>query len=772
MNTRRRELIDSQKLTPLMPLIYVAWADGELSSDESTMIEEHCAELLGEPELKSLKAWLDRNDPPSSSELIELLMELRDRTDDLTIVERTSLAELGYQMAEVEHDDEDLSSSGLRTALDELERTLGYIGPEAARDILPRQEKESVYTLNEPEAKFDVSKMAGLIDGPYREHKRKVRQLLANDERFSYRYDIDTSLQRDRVLSWLHVLADEGLGALAYPGVVAEGTDLGHFISTFETLAYFDQSLVVKYGVQFGLWGGSIYFLGTDAQREKWLSSVADMSLPGCFAMSELGHGSNVRDLQTVAQFDTETDEWVINTPTESARKEWIGNAARDGQMATVFAQLEVGDDGFGVHAFVVPIRDAAGEVLEGVTIEDNGHKMGLNGVDNGRIWFDNVRIPRENLLSRYASVTSEGEYESPIASPSRRFFTMLGTLVGGRIAVASAGNNTTKSALKIAIRYGARRRQFGPEGDQETPILNYRTHKRRLMPLLARTYGVSFALQKLIQDYLDKDEDSARAIEAFAAGMKAYATWHTTDTIQTCREACGGQGYLRNNRLPSLKEDTDIYATFEGDNIVLMLLVAKSQLTDFRNQFSDSKLFGMVRYVAERAATAVSELNPVVTRQVDSEHLRSTDFWLSALRYRENSLVSTVATRLKRRLDDGMDPFDAFNDVQDHLLSCAHAYTERAVGEAFLDAVADADPDEAKMLETLAALFGMQAVFDDVGWFLEQSYIAPNKARAVRTELNTLCEEVRDQALHLVEAFEIPESLLGAPIALGEQSG
>lgn len=772
MTPEHQKLIDHDRLTPLMPLLYVAWADGQLSEDEAERIKGHCSELLDDERMTAIEPWLDPQNPPSSKELLQLLMVLKRQARDLPSDERVGLAELGYEMARLEYPDEDWVSAGLKDALEDLEDSLGFAGPEATRDIIDRRDEEFTYDLDEPEPTFDIEKMAILLDGPYRDHKKKVRQELAEDDRFEYHYDIPKEQHRDHVWEWLQAITEKGYGALAFPGVTSEGTDLGHFISTFETLAYFDQSLVIKYGVQFGLWGGSIFFLGSDEQREKWLPQVANAELPGCFAMSELGHGSNVRDLETTATFDVETGEWIIHSPNEAARKEWIGNAARDGRMATVFAQLEVGDESYGVHAFVVPIRDDSGEPLDGISIQDNGDKMGLHGVDNGRIWFDQVRVPRENLLSRYASVDADGNYESPIASPSKRFFTMLGTLVGGRIAVAAAGNTTTKSATTIAIRYGARRRQFGPDGAQETAILDYRSHKRRLMPLVARTYGVSFALQHLVHEYMHKTEETAREVEALAAGLKSYATWHTTATIQECREACGGQGYLRSNRLPSLKEDTDIYATFEGDNTVLLLLVAKSLLSDFRSQFSDAKVFGMVRYVAERAATAVAELNPVVTRQTESSHLRSTDFWLSALKYRESSLVATVATRLKRRLDDDMDPFEAFNDVQDHLLSCAMASVEKVVGEQFAAAVERADGDEARELEKLAALYGIQAIFDDVGWFLEQGYVAPVKARAIRTELNNLCDETREQAIHYVDAFEIPDALLAAPIALGQPSG
>src|SRR6185295_13956632 len=178
------------------------------------------------------------------------------------------------------------------------------------------------------------------------------------------------------------------------------GGDLGRFIAAFETLAFHDLSLLVKFGVQFGLFGGSILQLGTERHHAAYLRQVGDLSLPGCFAMSETGHGSNVAELRTVARFDRERGDFELHTPDEMARKDWIGNAARDGRMATVFAQLEVDATPHGVHAFLVPIRGEGGSPLPGVTIEDCGRKGGLLGVDNGRLTFDRVRVPRESLLN------------------------------------------------------------------------------------------------------------------------------------------------------------------------------------------------------------------------------------------------------------------------------------------------------------------------------------------------------------------------------------
>src|ERR1044071_183280 len=247
------------------------------------------------------------------------------------------------------------------------------------------------------------------------------------------------------------------------------------------------------------------------SHHKRYLRAATSMELPGCFAMTETGHGSNVQALGTTATYDPATQEFVIHTPHEEARKDYIGNAARDGRMAVVFAQLcrqgipgragEPGAGDHGVHAFLVPLRDSDGDTLPGVRIEDCGPKLGLDGVDNGRIWFDHVRVPRENLLDRYASVAPDGTYTSPIENPTKRFFTMLGTLIQGRISVSGASISASKVELTIAIRRGLARRQFGLPGEEEALLLDYRTHQRRLLPALAKTYALSFAQQRLVDE-------------------------------------------------------------------------------------------------------------------------------------------------------------------------------------------------------------------------------------------------------------------------------
>ncbi|MGH7552858.1 MAG: acyl-CoA dehydrogenase, partial [Longimicrobiales bacterium] len=630
--------------------------------------------------------------------------------------------------------------------------------------LLPEGEEPAP---SRPPRPFDPAALHAFLDRDNFDVRRRTLELLSTPA-FAYVDGSDTAAYRERVMEWCHRLARERLTAIAYPARFGGENDVARSIAVFETLAYHDLSMLVKFGVQFGLFSGSIYQLGTHTHHERFLRSAATLELPGCFAMTETGHGSNVRDLETTAAYDAGSREFIIRTPSASARKDYIGNAALHGRMATVFAQLHAQGDVHGVHAFLVPIRDDHNRPMPGVRIEECGHKEGLNGVDNGRLSFADVRIPRENLLNRFGDVAEDGTYSSPIASPARRFFTMLGTLVAGRISIAAAAMNASKSGLTIAIRYAERRRQFGPEGQSEIPILDYLVLQRRLFSRLATTYALDFALKDLIRRFAAGSGADTREIEAHAAGLKAFSARHTVETLQACRQATGAQGYMSVNRLSILKADTDIFTTFEGANSVLLQLLARGLLTEYREEFGELRLWGVLKYMAGRAATVITELNPIATRRTDQEHLRDPAFLESALRYREDRLLDSLGRRLRRRIQDGQDSFAALNACQDHAIALAEAHVERVILERFDEGIDQCpEPGLATALARLAALFGLWTIEQDRGWFLETGYLEATKARAIRDQVNVLCGEIRPYAVALVDGFGIPDALLAAPIAI-----
>ena len=609
----------------------------------------------------------------------------------------------------------------------------------------------------------------------------------------------DVESYRAAVWEMLARLARDGHAVHGFPTAVGGRGDIGASVVSFEMLAFADLSLQVKSGVQWGLFGGAIQALGNEEQHARFLPGVMDLSLPGCFAMTETGHGSDVQSVHTTATYDPDTGEFVVDTPTESARKDYIGNAARDGRMAAVFVQLYSGQKGepperHGVHAVLVPLRGDDGEVLPGVEITDDGHKEGLNGVDNGRLAFHGVRVPRENLLDRYGSVAEDGTYSSSIESENRRFFTMLGALVRGRVSVSGSAVGAASLAQTIAVRYGEARRQFAaPGGEDEIVVLDYLAHQRKLLPGLARTYALRFAQNELVEMLHDIqttreaggeiDEKRQRELESRAAGTKALTTWHATATIQACREACGGQGYLSENRLGQLRADTDVFTTFEGDNTVLLQLVAKGLISGYADDFGNLDTLGTVRFVADQVLDTVAERTSL--RQL-AERLRAVgpgreeddvldrSWQVKLLDDREEHTLDGLVRRLRPAREKGISPerqFAIFNNAQDHLLRAARSHLDGLVLDAFVRGIdAAVDPSARALLGKVCDLFALSLIEEDKGWFLEHGRISATRAKTVTAEVNRLCRELRPHARALVDAFGIPEEWIGAPIATGAE--
>lgn len=642
------------------------------------------------------------------------------------------------------------------------------------------------------DARIDVGLLHDVLDGRWAEEKRATRALASNPDLLGIP-GLHRDEHRARVLDQLKMVAAAGVPARGFPESVGGGGTPGGYLAGFDELVHLDPSLQIKAGVQFGLFASAILHLGTEDHHLKWLPGALDVSLPGCFAMTEIGHGSDVAGVLTTAVYEPGTREFVIHTPVDAARKEYIGNAALHGQAAVVFARLITAGVDHGVHAFFVPIREAGpgGEMVPcaGVSFEDDGHKGGLNGIDNGRIRFEKVRIPRVNLLNRYGDVAEDGTYSSPIDSPARRFFTMISTLVQGRVSISGGAVAASRAALAIAVRYGTERRQFaGANPDEETVLMDYQRHQRRLLPHLAAVYAATFHQEKLLGEFHavmsgENDTDEARQLlETQAAGTKAVNTWRALDVIQEAREACGGAGYMAENRLVGLRADLDVFVTFEGDNTVLLQLVGKRLLTDYARAFAKADTAGKLRWVAGQAAEVpLYKLGLVRAAQTVQDtgsparsagQLRDPDTQRDLLAERVAEMVEEIALALRAVRRDGTATAVAVvNDHQHRLVEVARASAELAQWDSFTEAL-EAIPHGAtrRVLTRLRDLYGLTLIERDLAWYPIHGRLSAQRAGVVSGYVDRLLAWLRPHARDLVDAFGLSDDVLRAPIALGAE--
>ncbi|ALG84710.1 acyl-CoA dehydrogenase [Gordonia phthalatica] len=636
--------------------------------------------------------------------------------------------------------------------------------------------------------------LRSVLDGRWGPTRDVVRRQIT-EQRLLPQTGLTLDEYRTRMLGQMKDMVPLGFPASGFRPEHGGTGDVGSAVTAIETLGYGDLSLMVKAGVQWGLFGGAVENLGTQAHHDQYVKGLIDLDVLGCFAMTETGHGSNVQQLETTATYLPDSGEFEIHSPTPGSRKDYIGGAAEHARYAAVFAQLVTGAPGEeaasrGVHCFVVPIRDENGDDLPGVTTSDCGYKGGLPGVDNGRILFDRVRIPRANLLNRYADVAEDGTYSSPIESDNRRFFTMLGTLVRGRVTVGASAGAAGRFGLALAVRYALQRRQFqAPGGDGELLLLDYRTHQRRLLPLVARAYAFAVAQNEVTAelhelqtaDPATVDPKDLRQLETKAAAIKAGHTALAQTAISEAREACGGAGYMSENLLPLLRGDIDVFTTFEGDNLVLTQLVAKEALTSYADDVQGLDAAGWVRFVANMAKSIA--LEKTAARQVVQTLLDDSDedpensalthpgTQLRLLRNREEHLTRTAAARMRRAQDDDdAEALEVFTDTQDHLIKVGEAHIERIVLESFVEVIGRVEDRETRdVLKKVRNLFVYSLLEEDLGWFLMHRHVSVERAKAIRRGVNELCGDLRPHARELIDAFGVPEVCFDIPMLTDE---
>jgi acyl-CoA oxidase len=637
-------------------------------------------------------------------------------------------------------------------------------------------------------ARVDVAALGEALLGRWKDVRLTSRELMKREE-FHRIQGQSMADHRERALGQLHKLVQEKAVLRAFPARLGGFDDHGGNLAQFQEIVLADPSLQIKSGVQWGLFAAAILHLGTERHHDAFLPGAMSLAVPGAFAMTETGHGSDVASIGTTATYDPAADEFVIDTPFRAAWKDYLGNAAKDGQAAVVFAQLIVGGVNHGVHALYVPIRDGK-DFLPGIGGEDDGLKGGLNGIDNGRLHFSGVRVPRTNLLNRYGDVDENGVYTSSIASPGRRFFTMIGTLVQGRVSLDGAAVVASKLALKIAITYGSERRQFadGPDGS-EVVLLDYQKHQRRLLTRLATTYAMSFAHERLLEKFdsvfsgaSDTDADR-QELETLAAALKPFSTWSALDILQESREACGGAGFLAENRFTQLRQDLDIYVTFEGDNNVLLQLVAKRLLADYAKGFKNADAAAIAGLVAAQVGEVAvnrsglralgQSIQDFGSRARSIGFVRGADAQRQLLTDRVHTMVAEIAGRLKGV--GQLSPTEAaalFNSNQNELIEAAYAHAELLEWEAFTDAL-DGIQDEGtkKVLTWLRDLFGFSLIEKHLAWYLINGRLSSARAVAITDYIDDrLLPRLREHALDLVDAFGFAPEHLRAPIATGAE--
>uniref|UniRef100_A0A8R1I2G8 Acyl-coenzyme A oxidase n=1 Tax=Caenorhabditis japonica TaxID=281687 RepID=A0A8R1I2G8_CAEJA len=506
----------------------------------------------------------------------------------------------------------------------------------------------------------------------------------------------------------------------------------------------------------------------SDEQQEKWLSRALRREIIGTYAQTELGHGTNLRKLETIATYDVDTQEFVLHTPQITALKWWPGNLGKSSNYAVVVALMIIKGKNYGPQTFMVPLRDEkTHQPLKGITIGDIGPKLAYNIVDNGFLGFDHYRIPRTNLLMRHTRVEPDGTFVKP---PHAKI--NYSAMVHVRSYMITGQAIMLAYALTIATRYSSVRRQGQIDTTQpEVKVLEYQTQQHRLFPSIARAYAFVFAgaetvrlYERVLQEVETGNVSLMADLHALTSGLKSVVTHQTAQGIEQARMACGGHGYSQASYISEIFGVAVGGCTYEGENLVMLQQLARYLVKSagLVQAGQSSKLGPLVAYLGAKSDS---------TSLIDRTPTPGFAEYVKTFQHIARKQTLKAAQKLFGFMEKGDTREVAWNKSTVELNRASRLHTRLYIVEAFVRRVEEvADPRLKEVLTDLLRLHVNYELLDVAAYALEDGFLSSSQLDYIREQLYFYLAKIRPNAVSLVDSWEFSDRELRS--VLGRRDG
>ncbi|XP_037948742.1 probable peroxisomal acyl-coenzyme A oxidase 1 [Teleopsis dalmanni] len=497
---------------------------------------------------------------------------------------------------------------------------------------------------------------------------------------------------------------------------------------------------------------------GTDELYEKFGKRADNFEIIGTYAQTELGHGTNLKGLETRADYDRKTDEFILNTPTLSSYKWWPGGLGHTSNYCIVVAQLYIDNESKGIQMFLLQVRDEKTHMpLAGIDIGDIGKKIGFNGVNNGFLGLKNVRIPRTNMLMKNSKVLSDGTF---IQSPKSQlaYFPMVYVRC---MVVLSCGYNLALVST-IATRYSAVRRQSPINPDEPEPqILDHVTQQHKLIPEIATAiayYLSGLKLYKYFQDTTvaiqNNDFSRMEELHALACTLKASSSYDATAGIERLRLACGGHGYLTSANMGNVYSRISAACTYEGENTVLYLQVGKILMKKWADVLAEKQLMPTMSYLNDWKNSKTFNWNG------------SWDCMIKALQFVTTKKTEVTFSNYMRRLKMGQTQPSALNNTGIELIQAAELHSCVFVASNFFtevtgEALAKQSNELRAVLHNLLELFLLKTILQHMNIILQFINLTDADVTDLQNRLEEVLKRLRTDAVAICDSFDFHDSVL-----------